>query len=176
MRDLRGRFIKGHAKSNSGKTHFKKGFTPHNKEKEGPGGIDNPNYKHGLYKDKNFINKQRTERRHKLGISKIYRAPKEQREQNAKFQRKRHKALNKYPGELSIKTLQMVYEENIKKYGTLTCYLCLRPITFNNDSLDHKIPATRGGTNDYENLGIAHFICNAKKGVLTVEEYRKAVC
>src|SRR3990167_5446003 len=30
--------------------------------------------------------------------------------------------------DLTIKTIQQVYEDNIKKYSTLTCYLCLKPI------------------------------------------------
>ncbi len=83
---------------------------------------------------------------------------------------KQRKAIGKYPGKLSIHTLQTLYEDNIKKYGKLTCYLCLQPIAFGNDSLDHNIPASRGGTNDYENLGIAHIQCNNKKRLKTTKE------
>jgi len=59
--------------------------------------------------------------------------------------------------------IQRVYEDNIKKYGTLTCYLCLKPILFGKDCIEHKIPYSRGGTNNYENLGVAHRSCNSKK-------------
>jgi 5-methylcytosine-specific restriction endonuclease McrA len=83
---------------------------------------------------------------------------------------KRHSRL-KAGGKLTIKTIQMVYEDNIKKHGTLTCYLCLKPIAFKQDSLEHKIPLTRGGTNEYNNLAIAHGVCNSKKGCKTHEEY-----
>jgi 5-methylcytosine-specific restriction endonuclease McrA len=74
-----------------------------------------------------------------------------------------------------IKTIQRAYEDNIKKYGTLTCYLCLKPIDFKKDSLEHKIPLSRGGTNEYENLAIAHLICNQKKQNKTESEYRKEI-
>ena len=32
--------------------------------------------------------------------------------------------------DLTLKTVQMVYEDNIKQHGTLTCYLCLKAIGF----------------------------------------------
>ncbi len=73
---------------------------------------------------------------------------------------------------LLLKTIQLVYEDNIKKYGTLTCYLCLKPIVFGNDQLDHKIPVSRDGNNEYENLGVACAQCNGKKNNKTVEEYQ----
>lgn len=85
--------------------------------------------------------------------------------------RKRTKALIKGGGELSMQTLQQVYEDNIKKFGTLTCYLCLKPIDFGQDTLEHKTPLSRGGTNAKENLGIAHKSCNDKKHTKTVDEF-----
>ena len=88
---------------------------------------------------------------------------------------KKDKALSKYGGELSIKTIQLVYEDNIKKYGTLTCYLCLKPISFNDDCLEHKIAASKGGTNDYSNLAVAHKICNNKKRTKSETEYREVL-
>jgi 5-methylcytosine-specific restriction endonuclease McrA len=68
-------------------------------------------------------------------------------------------------------TIQRVYEDNIKKYGTLTCYLCLEPILFGNDQLDHKIPISRGGTHEYHNLGIVHAKCNKEKFTKTEAEF-----
>ena len=76
-------------------------------------------------------------------------------------------------GPLTIQRIQRVYENNIKKYGTLTCYLCYIPIQFGEDSIDHKTPLSRGGDNDYVNLGIAHFKCNCRKYNKTEKEYRK---
>ena len=73
--------------------------------------------------------------------------------------------------DLTKETVQLVYEDNIKKYGTLTCILCNKPIAFGEDSLDHLTPLTRQGTNNYVNLGVAHIICNSKKGTKTLEEW-----
>jgi len=75
-------------------------------------------------------------------------------------------------GRLTIKGLQNLYEGNIKTFGTLTCYLCLRPIEFGQDSVDHRIPLSRGGTHTIRNLGVVHRLCNSLKGVKTEEEYR----
>ena len=83
------------------------------------------------------------------------------------------KALEKNGGELLVQTIQLVYEDNIKRFGTLTCYLCLNPITFGQDSLEHKTPLSRGGTNEYNNLAIACKKCNNVKHTRTEKEYRK---
>lgn len=69
--------------------------------------------------------------------------------------------------------VQRVYEANIIKYGQLTCVLCFKPIEFGEDSLEHLLPLSRGGTNDFENLGIAHWICNVKKRAKTLDEWYK---
>ena len=76
-------------------------------------------------------------------------------------------------GLLCKETLQMVYEDNIKKYGTLTCDYCLKKIEFGKDSIDHKIPLSRGGTNRYENLTIACRPCNSKKSIKPEGLFRK---
>ena len=75
-------------------------------------------------------------------------------------------------GELSLQTVQQVYEDNIKKYGPLTCYLCEQPIPFGADHLEHKTPLSRGGTNIRKNLDVAHCSCNHKKRHRTEKEYR----
>jgi len=74
-------------------------------------------------------------------------------------------------GGLTLPVLQRLYEENIQTHGTLTCCLCGGPILFGEDSLEHKRPFSRGGTNDFENLGIAHYKCNSGKKDKTYEEY-----
>lgn len=76
-------------------------------------------------------------------------------------------------GVLTVDILQRVYEENIKKYGTLTCYLCLEPVKFKNDTLEHKTPLSRGGTNYYRNLAVACRRCNLSKRNKTLMEYKK---
>ena len=83
-----------------------------------------------------------------------------------------HRALTK---DLTKEIIQRVYEANIAKYGVLTCYLCFKPIVSGDerlkDSLEHSIPITRQGTNDYDNLGIAHKSCNSEKHTQTLEEW-----
>ena len=69
----------------------------------------------------------------------------------------------------------MIYEDNIKKFGTLTCYLCSHPVPFKKDHLEHKTPLSRGGTNEYSNLAIACQKCNLKKNNKTEAEYRKEI-
>ena len=69
--------------------------------------------------------------------------------------------------------IQLVYEENILRFGKLTCELCYKDIKFGEDSIEHFIPLSRGGNNYRENLGIAHRKCNSSKGNKTLEEYYK---
>ncbi len=83
---------------------------------------------------------------------------------NNPYKAKAMSVRNRSKRPISSETIQRVYEDNIKQYGTLTCYLCLKAIPFGKDSLDHNIPISRGGSNDYANLGVAHFVCNSKKG------------
>lgn len=83
----------------------------------------------------------------------------------------RRRLRNKLAGGLSKEIIQMVYEDNIKKYGTLTCCLCFERIEFGQDSLEHLMPLIRGGNNDYNNLGVAHLTCNLRKNKKTVEEW-----
>ena len=85
----------------------------------------------------------------------------------------RRRFLLRVAGKLDVKLIQLVYEDNIKEYGTLTCYLCLKTIKFGFDSLDHKTPLSRGGKNSYRNLGICHLFCNKSKHNRTEKEYRR---
>ena len=126
------------------------------------------------------FNERRKQRYHKLGISKRYRGEhwatktgKSYTKEYRKLKRHKRRILMKNGGELTFQVLQMVYEDNIKKYGTLTCYLCLQPILFGKDHLEHKTPLSRGGTNEYCNLAIACQHCNLTKKTKTEEEYRK---
>lgn len=77
-------------------------------------------------------------------------------------------------GRRTLRITQMVYEDNIKRYGTRTRYLCLEPIQFGNDHLEHKIPLSRGGNNEYHNLAVSCQRCNLSKGNRLVEEYSKS--
>ena len=54
------------------------------------------------------------------------------------------------------------------------CYLCNKPLysSFKDPiHVEHKIPVSRGGSNDISNIGLAHAGCNYEKGTLTDIEY-----
>lgn len=77
---------------------------------------------------------------------------------------------------LTTALVQRVYEDNIKQYKTLKCIYCLKPTKFGDDTLEHKTPLIRGGTNEYTNLGIACKFCNFSKHHKTEQEYRESLC
>ena len=122
-----------------------------------------------------LITQRQREWTHKKGICKKYYSmlgisyTPEYRKMTKANRRRRFKNA----GELTIKTIQLVYEDNIKKYGTITCEYCKNPIEFGKDHLEHKIPLSRGGTNNYDNLCIACEHCNRMKYTKTVEEFLK---
>lgn len=132
-------------------------------------------WKNGISSDKRKFLKYW---RHKKGISNAYnnRTGLSQTKEYKRLYRKQYKYRFRQAGELTIKTIQQVYEDNINKFKTLTCYLCLKPIEFGKDNLEHKIPLVRGGINVYDNLAISCGKCNRKKHTKTEAEYRKAVC
>ena len=76
-------------------------------------------------------------------------------------------------GVITVQLIQRVYERNIKHFGTLTCYLCSKPILFGKDHLEHKTPLSRGGTNYISNLDVACQSCNMCKRNKTLKEYRR---
>jgi hypothetical protein len=55
------------------------------------------------------------------------------------------------------------------------CQLCQRPVSMGyrwphqmSPELDHKVPVSRGGPHTYENVQLAHRICNLRKGAKIV--------
>jgi 5-methylcytosine-specific restriction endonuclease McrA len=44
------------------------------------------------------------------------------------------------------------------------CHLCARPVKPEEISLDHIIPASRGGQTIYKNMKLAHRTCNSQNG------------
>lgn len=88
-----------------------------------------------------------------------------------KIWRIKNHAMRRGAGYISIGIIQQVYEDNIKKHGTLTCYLCELPILFGKDHLEHKTPLSRGGTNEKNNLDISCPKCNLTKGIKTEKEF-----
>jgi 5-methylcytosine-specific restriction endonuclease McrA len=167
---MKGRIIWN--KGMRGQYHFSKQIVE--KMRERMLGKNNPAYKNGLSRtDRAYINEYRKKYWHEHGLSKKYISDcniSKSKEYKA-AQRHKRRALEFNGGDLTIQVIQKVYEDNIKKYGTLTCYLCLDPIQFKNDHLEHKTPLSRGGTNNQNNLDVACQRCNCKKNDKTVEEY-----
>jgi 5-methylcytosine-specific restriction endonuclease McrA len=81
--------------------------------------------------------------------------------------------IKRHPDSKLTKIIQRVYEDNIKRYGTLTCDYCKKEIIFGKDNLEHKIPFSRGGKDEYSNLTISCESCNRKKRSMTAQEYIK---
>lgn len=44
------------------------------------------------------------------------------------------------------------------------CQLCMKPVPLEYATIDHKKPYALGGTHTWNNVQLAHFNCNAKKG------------
>ncbi len=139
-------------------------------------GEKNHMWKGGISKSKYYNNViYQKKYRHRKGISKKYNSELgiSYTKGYRKLQGQKYKASKKAGGKLPLERIQRVYEDNIKKYGTLTCYLCEKPTPFGKDNLEHKIPLSRGGTNKYDNLAIACQKCNYKKHNKTEQEYRE---
>lgn len=178
--------------SNTGRTHFKKGMTPWNKGKhhsvetlEKISGVNGSNYNDGRSIKPTYCvdcgkkiyweSTRCVPCRYKYAKGTNGGNYKDGMYGTKEYKKAWGHTRRKQGGKLSHKTLQMVYEDNIKRYGTLTCYLCNQTIAFGKDSLEHKIPLCRGGTNEYRNLAVACRSCNSKKHDKTEEEYRRAI-
>jgi len=69
--------------------------------------------------------------------------------------------------------IEQVLNENIFRYGILTCEKC-KEICLENYHIDHIVPISRGGNNDYNNLQVLCAGCNLKKHV-KIADYRSRV-
>lgn len=61
-------------------------------------------------------------------------------------------------------------KKTIYAKGNGRCAICGRPIDFNSMTVDHKIPLSKGGTNELSNLQPACPTCNFLKNGLTMDE------
>lgn len=53
------------------------------------------------------------------------------------------------------------------------CYLCYEEFPPYQLEIEHKIPKSRGGTDELVNLGLSCQPCNTDKANMTVDEYRE---
>ena len=71
------------------------------------------------------------------------------------------------------KIIKQIVQENIFKYGTVTCEKCERRC-FDNYQIDHIIPICKGGNNDRNNLQVLCAKCNQEKHV-KIADYRQDI-
>lgn len=88
-----------------------------------------------------------------------------------KFLRKKYSRAIK---PITEETRNFVIGANIKFYGVLTCELCGRSIE-GKLNIDHKMPIARGGSNEINNLCVAHASCNHSKLTRTPYEWIREV-
>lgn len=132
---------------------------------------NHPNYTKEYYQKNKIRIFERQKEYNQTHRAEINKWSREYHQKNRQY-KKTYTALKRGGGSLTIQIVQQIYEDNIKQFNTLTCYLCFKSIQFGSDSIDHKTPLSRGGTNIKENLGVAHLLCNISKGNKTEEEYR----
>lgn len=66
-----------------------------------------------------------------------------------------------------MKRWRKLYDIN----GFFTCPYCLKEYPIIDATRDHRVPKSRGGKTEPENITISCKSCNSEKGALTPEEY-----
>lgn len=86
------------------------------------------------------------------------------------FQRKHHPC-----GSPNKASITFSWHDVVNKFGWNTnCYLTGRPINLQEPDtyhFDHKVPLSKGGSSDIENLGIAYNYANLAKNDLMIEDF-----
>ena len=82
------------------------------------------------------------------------------------------RALEAKVGKLTMDVIRQVHDENIEKYGELTCEYC-ENVCAEDWHKDHHIPLSRGGDNERKNLAISCPTCNLRKWTKTDKEFLK---
>jgi len=123
-------------------------------------------------KEKSKLRRQKRRKNILIGKTErfIYRKSKNINESIRKFQ-KRDNSIKGYVNPNIEVTF--TWKDVLEKFGENTyCYLSGEKINLNEDnySLDHILPASRGGDNSLSNLGITHKVVNTIKSDLTPDE------
>lgn len=56
------------------------------------------------------------------------------------------------------------HKQKLWKSSPHTCFYCEKPLIYEEATLDHVVPLSRGGTNNITNLVICCKVCNKAKG------------
>lgn len=67
-----------------------------------------------------------------------------------------YKRLNRY------ETKRLLRHDMLKQQGG-RCFYCDKPLTLNRSTFDHRIPVSKGGSNQVSNLVVACVPCNQEK-------------
>jgi 5-methylcytosine-specific restriction endonuclease McrA len=86
----------------------------------------------------------------------------------ARASARKRKALNENIG---VNNEHIKYLKHLLKDQDSKCYFCDSHITIDTIEVDHLIPVSRDGTNDYVNLSGCCYFCNREKHDKTEEEY-----
>jgi 5-methylcytosine-specific restriction endonuclease McrA len=60
--------------------------------------------------------------------------------------------------------VKLVRMSKIRERDRETCHLCGRWVSVHEQSFDHIVPLSKGGEHTYDNIKLAHQLCNSKKG------------
>ena len=60
----------------------------------------------------------------------------------------------------------------VRIYGPI-CFYCDKEFPFNKLTVDHHIPSSKGGANEFWNLRLACYDCNQDKGSLMPGDYKR---
>jgi len=58
---------------------------------------------------------------------------------------------------------------------SIPCVFCSTLLSFNDATIEHVIPLSKGGTHNHENLTISCFDCNNERGTVPFEEWKHIV-
>lgn len=85
---------------------------------------------------------------------------------------------NKYGG----MPLRVKYYKHEKSYVVAAlwkrdgeiCYLCNKPMSYGEATIDHILPLAKGGGDNMTNYRLVHLPCNVQKGNMTMEQFNKS--
>lgn len=65
---------------------------------------------------------------------------------------------------LGCEVVEDVSIDEVRRRDNETCHLCGEWVSVHEQSLDHVIPLSKGGAHTYDNIKLAHGLCNSRKG------------